>query len=81
MERGRKWNFESFSDIDDGESDSDYDDDGAISIVDDHLIDDNAQLRRKIMSVICGLICVMNDFIVSRNLGAAEVSFLPVAMS
>lgn len=83
MERGRKRNYESFSDNDDDESNSDDDDDGVNNIVDDHLIDDNAhvQLRRKIMSVICGLICVMNVFIVSRNLGAAEHSFLPVAMS
>ena len=90
MERGRKRNFESFSDNDDGENNSDDDennsdddDDGVNNVVDDHLIDDNAhvQLRRRIMSVICGLICVMNVFIVSRNLGAAEHSFLPVAMS
>ena len=55
MERGRKRNFESFSDNDDGENNSDDDennsdddDDGVNSVVDDHLIEDNAhvQLRR-----------------------------------
>ena len=83
MERRRKRNFESASDISDLSEHDEDDDERADNPAINNAIVDHAhvQLRRKIMSVICGLMCVMNIFIVSRNLGAAELKFLPVAMS